>query len=229
MKGNIIEVDYAETNNLNKGHFIKKYFIQDENGNIKGMGSASGINAPTWTPKKPDDERFIGQPGEIKETIQRNGERFLTKIGNNGYAVKERHCGNHGYPDKHTNPHDHKIDWENNHPNLSSPINHPDEIPEFKTYRGDDMKTEYLGNNSFQSVDDFKYALLYGKEIVFKWNKSEYGIFYNTQNGDEFSICKSGSTDEHIVNRIEDVLDYMLQGRKLKDIITQVDVCLRNI
>ena len=52
------------------------------------MGSAYGGE---WKPKKPDDERFIGKPGEIKTTKDKNGNLRLTKIGEDGKAVSERH------------------------------------------------------------------------------------------------------------------------------------------
>ena len=38
MNGDIIEVDYAQTNNLSKGHYIKKIYGCV----VKGGGSASG-------------------------------------------------------------------------------------------------------------------------------------------------------------------------------------------
>lgn len=46
----------------------------------KGMGSAYGGK---WqpNPNKPQDQRFIGKPGEIKITFTSKGERFETKIG----------------------------------------------------------------------------------------------------------------------------------------------------
>lgn len=234
MKGNIIEVDYAKTNNYEKNIRGESFYIKKVTGYLlpfdeKGMGSAGGSNTPTWTPKKPDDERFIGKPGEIKESIQKNGEKYLTKIGTNGYAVKERHCGSHGYPNKHSSPHDHKIDWDNNHPNLSPPINYADDAPEFKYYRGNNMNVTKLNSNNFDSIDDFKNALLYGKEIVFKLGGIEYGVFYTTQNGDEFSLCKLGKTDEQEFENIEDLLDCQIQGKSLRDIITQIEVCLRNV
>lgn len=42
MKGNIIEIDYGETNNLSKGFFVKKTFITELTPLHKGGGSASG-------------------------------------------------------------------------------------------------------------------------------------------------------------------------------------------
>lgn len=151
----------------------------------------------------------------------------MFKIVNNGYAVNERHCGNHGYPNKHSSPHNHKIDWGDNHPDLSPPINYANDVPEFKDYRGNNMNVIKLNSNNFDSVDDFKNALLYGKEIVFKWDEIEYGIFYTTQNGDKFLLCESGKTDEQEFENVENLLDCQVQGKSLRDIITQIEVCLR--
>lgn len=48
MKGNIIEVDYAETNNFEKNFVVTKFFLEDEYG-VKGMGSVSSIpKFPGW-------------------------------------------------------------------------------------------------------------------------------------------------------------------------------------
>ena len=76
-----------------------------------GGGSAYGGE---WrpNPNKPEDQRFLGTPGEIKTTIMKNGEIFRTKIGGDGRAEKERHETDHKRPDKHSNPHDHLITWD---------------------------------------------------------------------------------------------------------------------
>ncbi|MCM1285144.1 MAG: DUF4417 domain-containing protein [Acetobacter sp.] len=56
MKGDVIEVNYSETNNLSKGFFVKKTFVTTFEPIHKGGGSASGENSanpkPTWYPKK---------------------------------------------------------------------------------------------------------------------------------------------------------------------------------
>lgn len=96
----------------------------------KGGGSAYGGE---WkpNPSKPEDSRYIGEPGEIKTTVM--------KIGSNGKAEKERHETNHGRGDKHTNPHDHIINWDSpdKHPVPGPLVNYYREVPEFKRYRGD--------------------------------------------------------------------------------------------
>lgn len=230
MKGNIIEIDYAKTNNLGK-NFITKFFIEDEYG-VKGMGSASGINTPNWTPKKPEDEKFLGKPGEIKETFNQHGERYLTKIGKNGYATKERHYSYHYNPNSHSNPHDHNIDWSGNHPNLGPPINYVEEIPEFKKYEGETMNSNIIMHNIdyFESVDDFKYAMLHGREAVFEWNGIEYGAFFEGEGDKSFFICEAYKDEKGMhFKSIDELLDFEVQGQSLKDIITRVNVIHRNV
>ena len=74
----------------------------------KGGGSAYGGK---WrpNPNKPQDQRYLGNPGEIKRTIMNNGDVYKTKMGPDGRAEMERHETNHNRGDKHTNPHDHRI------------------------------------------------------------------------------------------------------------------------
>ena len=74
----------------------------------KGGGSAYGGK---WrpNPNKPQDQRYLGNPGEIKRTIMNNGDVYKTKMGPEGRAEMERHETNHNRGDKHTNPHDHRI------------------------------------------------------------------------------------------------------------------------
>ncbi len=75
MKGDIIEVDYAKTNNLQKSNsslYIKTFYGYVDNTYRKGGGSASGQSSgnpkpeQTWAPKDKESERFLGKPGEIK-------------------------------------------------------------------------------------------------------------------------------------------------------------------
>lgn len=229
MKGNIIEVDYAKTNNLGK-NYITKYFIEDENG-VKGMGSASGIEKPDWTPKKPDDERFIGEPGEIKETLTQKGKRYLTKIGKDGSAIKERHYTDHGNSKIHSNPHDHTIDWSNNRPALGPPINYENKVPEFKKYEGEIMNNNIIIDDdyNFKSIDDFKDAILHGREVVFEWKGVEYGAFFEGEGDKSFIFGESYKDNDIFFRTVDDLLNCNIQGQLLKDIITQVTVLERNV
>lgn len=236
MQGKIITIDYAQTNNYTKEDDRKKGYIKKVTGyvlpyNEKGMGSAGNTDTPTWKPKKPEDKRFMGKPGEIKESVNRKGEKYLTKIGKNGYATKERHCGTHGYDSKHSNPHDHEIDWSNNHPNVGPPINYGSKIPEFKKYGGILMHNENIIEFSpFESIDDFKFCLTYGREIEFNWNGTDYGVFHEGEGKESFFICEAYKDEQgKYFETIDELLDYTIQGQPLKSFITQVDVFGRNI
>ena len=237
MKGDIIEVDYAKTNNLSKG-YIKKIFGYISN---KGGGSADGQSSgnpepkETWVPKDEEAKRFLGKPGEIIETIDKNGERRLTKIGKDGKAIKERHYSDHRKGHKHTNPHDHNIDWVDGHPKPSPPINYPkDNIPEFKSkeilkmYTKNDHILEYP---KYKSINDFKESLIYGREIVIKWNEIEYSIEYENDSMNDFSICEANKpkTEVHFKS-INELLNSKLNSSTcLKDVITEAEITWRNI
>ena len=233
MKGDIVEVDYGETNNLSKGFFVKKVcgFIE------KGGGSASGQNSgnpePIWYPKNGDAKRFLGKPGEMKETIDKNGERRLTKIGKDGKAVKERHFSNHKRPDKHTNPHDHEINWSNGYPNPQSPTNYPNgNIPEFKSLKGVYMYTKnehILEYPNYNDIDDFKESLIYGKEIEIRWKGIDFTIEYEQDR--IFSICEAYKPEtEKSFKSIDKLLELKLNtGDVLKDVVLQAEIMWRNI
>lgn len=234
MKGNIIEVDYAKTNNLEK-NYITKYFIEDENG-VKGMGSASGIEKPDWTPKKPDDERFIGEPGEIKETYistKKGGYWVFTKIGKDGKAIIERQVTDHGRPDLHSNPHDQKIIWSvpDGYPTLGPPINYFDgEIPEFKYYKTTGVYQMHENwNNDFKTEYEFKDTVNRGCDLCFEWKGIEYGIFPAENN--QWLVCLLGENHSQDVyyDTLDDVINHQLGNDKLIDICTKINVIERNL
>ena len=145
MQGNIVFVDYelSSWKYQNEDKPFVKFFtgrlLPHKNDDIiykrghvlsaleeKGMGSAFGGR---WRPKRPRDERLIGTPGEIKRTLieeKKNSYWAETVIGKDGYAVLERHYSIHTDGTVHSNPHDHIITWENNHPNFHKQINYFD-------------------------------------------------------------------------------------------------------
>ncbi len=244
MKGDIIEVDYAKTNNLQKSNsdlYIKTFYGYVDNTYRKGGGSASGQNSgnpepeQTWAPKNEDAKRFLGEPGEVIETFDKNGERMLTKIGRNGKAVKERHYSDHNKGHKHSNPHDHNIDWNDGQPNFSSPINYPkDNIPEFKSkeilklYTKNDHILEYP---QYKDVNEFKESLIHGREIVIKWNNVEYSIECENNTMSDFSICEANRPETEVhFKSVDELLNSKLNSDiYLKDIITKAEINWRNI
>lgn len=265
MQGDIIYVDYElsgwkylnkESLDLplhnKKGIIVNKTMLQPENFNkmysLKGSGSAYGGK---WKPKKTEDERFLGKPGEIKETFDKNGERRLTKIGDDGRATKERHFSFHNRPDKHTNPHDHMINWDSNrgNPLPQRPINYPDVVPEFKYYR--EVNTQMKVNKNivkneedqFKTISEFKWCVDCGGEVEFQWKGKSYSITHpdGRINIGEGYYIKDGKNYNVLSNEpcidiegmwgdtADDILEYIVGGDRLRDVITQVEVVVRTI
>lgn len=240
MRGDIIEVDYAKTNNLQKSNsslYIKTFYgyVNKGGGSANGQNSGNPEPEQIWSPKNKEAERFLGKPGEVIETFDKNGERMLTKIGRNGKAVKERHYSNHNKGHKHSNPHYHNIDWNDGHPNFSSPINYAkDNIPEFKSKEILKMYTknnQILKYQKYNSVNEFKESLIHGREIVIKWNNVEYSIEYENNTMSDFSICEANRPETEVhFKSVDELLNSKLNSDiYLKDIITKAEINWRNI
>ncbi|MCL2014505.1 MAG: DUF4417 domain-containing protein [Oscillospiraceae bacterium] len=200
---------------------------------VKGMGSAYGGD---WRPNpdKPEDERFLGKPGEVKNTNMPNGERYSTKIGENGRAVKERHWTDHKTPNVHSNPHDHNINWDpgRGNPIFEKPhINYPDGAPEFKSYEVKAMSNHIVlpkdHNMNFETISNFKWCMKANGEVQFKWNDKIYSIVHPI---DGILITEAYKSEtEKLCKDADDVLEYVIDGVRLRDIITKVKVTARTI
>ncbi len=251
MQGNIIYVDYERsswrhlayersyhTEDMDAfkigGTNTQKYDTMEAYRIGKGGGSAFGGE---WrpNPNKPQDSRYLGNPGEIKTTIMKNGDVFKTKIGADGRAEKERHETSHNRSDKHTNPHDHTIDWNNpdKHPELSPPINYPNGAPEFKQYeRMFSMDNRIIipdGSMNFETISEFKRSIKWGAEIEFVWNGITYGIVrYGTNQ--KITVYQANRPEtEMVCDTADDALEYMVGTDRLRDVITRVNVISRTI
>ena len=215
----------------------------------KGMGSAYGGG---WKPKKPSDERFLGEPGEIKSTVMPNGSVFSTKIGSNGKAVIERHHTNHGKPHFHSNPHDHKVSWDKNTgaPHLCDQTNYDDSVPEFKqnSNGGINKMSINSSNNcndlSFNTISDFKWCIINGGEVEFIFEGKAYsithlkndrivfgescyekdGAYYNTLSNSIYDI-----NNDFVANDIDTLLNCEINAKRLKDIIKTLQIVSRSI
>lgn len=202
--------------------------------NEKGSGSVHGGQ---WqpNPNKPWENRFFGEPGEIKHTFKptaKGGYWIDTKIGEDGRAIKERHYTDHTRPKYHTNPHDHLIGWngERGNPVWQDEINYFDgNIPEFKYYKimGENM-AKYDYEDNFSTKFEFKESVEAGSEIVFEWNDKEYGLFKVANQKWVLSPDDTGDNDVFFYN-IEDLLDYKIDNEKLKDICTKFTVIDRTL
>ena len=192
----------------------------------KGGGSAYG---GIWKPSKPEDERFLGQPGETKKS----GEKE-THIGVDGRADRERHNTDHNRPDKHSNPHDHEITWDERGPHPGPPINYTDDVPDFKKYKafyvgGIMMQRNTPEQNRFKTISDFKWCINRGGEVEFMWKGICYGVVrYGTNN--KITIYEAYKPEtEKVCDTADDALEYMVGTDRLRDVITQVTVIDRTI
>jgi len=193
-----------------------------------------------WWPKKPVDERYLGNPGEIIRTNSGRYDRD-TKIGADGRATMERHYTDHVLPKQHSNPHDHVVNWSpKGHPFLGRPINYWDgNVPTFKTMKGMYNMGRIIGvnsleDNAFTSIADFKHCMKCGGEVQFTYNGKDYGTFpflrQTPESHDQFYIWQTGNDDsEAWYDTTDELLEYIIEGKKLREIITQVEVFDRTI
>lgn len=200
----------------------------------KGGGSAFGGE---YKPAKPEDERFVGEPGEIKTSYAKDGSKIETHIGPNGLADKERHHTGRPNPEKHSNPHDHDINFISpvpNKPNFGPPINYWGDVPEFATKAGVNMSTAVHPNsfddNRFKTISDFKWSMICGGEATFEWNGTMYGVYRDGtyQSGEKYCICLTSGENLRCFDTIDALLEVPLGADRLRDIITQVTVWSRN-
>jgi len=262
MQGNIIYVDYDRSSWKYMSYEREKRQSADDLGSYriggqaylshdtmnalldvphtKGGGSAYGGK---WrpNPNKPEDQRLVGRPGEIKRTKDRNGNLIEDKIGVDGYATLERHNMDHGNPEIHTNPHDHEITWDNNFPAFGDYIHYPNGAPEFRGFiRGGyySMKNEVKGfpEYSFESISDFKWSMKSGGEVQFIWKGVRYCAFGNIPRDGKrmMLISRSGTAEMNRRNakwcdNADEVLEYMVGEDRLRDVVTQVEVFERTI
>jgi len=224
---------------------IKRCAYVNKHDAEKGMGSVEGGE---WQPKpnKPEEQRFIGKPGETKITYDKKGNAFQTKIGNDGRAEKERHNTDHNRAHSgHTDPHDHIIDWNKGFPDLGESINYPSgAAPEFKMFKGiETMEEFYLpsGDLKFSSISEFKWSLKCNSEIEFMWNGKAYTILplhpgfnigegYYTKDGIHYNTEDNTACEDIIgadYDTPEKLLNHAIDGQKLREIITQIDVIYR--
>lgn len=245
MTGNIIYVDYdlsswkhmnddivkdsgikhivGYTSCLNKPVITKTGFV------MKGGGSAYGGE---WVPKNANEERFYGKPNSIEKhhvDTKKGGYDVDVRYDNDGRADFERDYTDHGKPHTHSNPHDHTVDWSSGSPNPSSPINHYDGvIPELKKFSlGDTIMKNNVYNPDdykFESLSEFKMYLSTGWNIGFEYNGTEYGI-EGHDNSFDIWIYYGGDIATGIT--LDEVLEYKLDGVKIKDLILTAEITER--
>lgn len=204
---------------------------------LKGGGSAYG---GAWKPSKTADERFLGQPGEIKPTFTTKGDPIETHIGPDGKADYEIHYTDHGSPGSHENPHCHIITWDENGPHLNR-----GELPgkQYQTDRRNLKMGSFVGPNTleenrFKSISDFKWCMKRGGEVQFDWQGISYCCFgcVCPAPGKEprMVISQAGSVEVNTktakwCDTADELLEYMVGDDRLRDVITQVTVWDRTI
>jgi len=209
MEGNIVYVDYElslwkHEEDVGKAH--EGIRIVKRTGCVvfdKGGGSAFGGE---WRPSKAEDERFLGEPGEIKGTTLKNGEYYEDVIGKDGRSAYERQWTDHNRAHTgHTIPHDHKIGWDNpsGHPDPGPPINYPDgdypDLGDFlelfaqegmegfvisDAYQSEEKRVIPMDNQSsqqqnplnFKTISEFKWSMTYHSEVQFLYQGKSYTI-----------------------------------------------------
>lgn len=220
--------------NLNRDT-IEPFLIGGYTG--KGGGSAYGGK---WKPSKATDEKFVGEPGEIKQSFTKKGDLYETHIGPDGKADSEIHHSDHGTPMLHDNPHTHDIYWDELGPHLGK-IEHTEKA--FDGERGCfSMKTIVASNtfedDRFKTISDFKWCMKRGGEVQFEWKGTMYGCFGSVSPvvgaAPKMVICQAGSAEvntgtEKWCDSADEILEYMVGGDRLRDVITQVKVWERTI
>ena len=154
--------------------------------------------------------------------------------------MRERHYTDHKQDKYHTDPHDHEITWENNHPNPGSAINYPDgNVPEFKAFSQNNLKgSVIIMEDKYESITDMKQSIMWGGEVTFRIDSHvEYGIF-RLKSDDiilvvsdgykEKAVFENGNDELHFKN-VDDLLDYKLNGVSLKQVLFEAEITWRTL
>lgn len=84
-----------------------------------------------------------------------------------------------------------------------------------------------LEDNRFKSISDFKDCMVRGGEVEFIWNNKPYSI---THPNGKMSICQGNHYSEAFdAETVDELLDYLMDGVPLRDVITKVTVIDRTI
>ncbi len=98
--------------------------------------------------------------------------------------------------------------------------------------------TNSLEDNRFKTISDFKWCMKRGGEVQFDWKGISYCCFgcVSPSPGQEprMVICQAGTAEvnrrtEKWCDTADELLEYMVGGDRLRDVITQVTVWERTI
>lgn len=96
------------------------------------------------------------------------------------------------------------------------------------------MTTYYLNPDDlkFEDLNDFKHSLVYGGEIEFELQGTQYGAFREGEGDKSFYLCeayKDAPGESFFFRTSDDMLDFEIDSRPLRDFITEVIVWQRNL
>ena len=78
----------------------------------------------------------------------------------------------------------------------------------------------------FETVSEFRECTVRGGEPVFEWNGVRYGVCFA---GGGYCIARTDGSCERIYNTPDELFEYMVDGERLRDIITKVYIVSRSI
>ena len=85
----------------------------------------------------------------------------------------------------------------------------------------------YTGDaDHFQTISEFKECIIRGGEPVLTWDGIQYGVCFHD---DGYCIARLNGENERICATPDEVLEYMVGGDRLRDVITKVTVLSRTI
>ncbi len=79
----------------------------------------------------------------------------------------------------------------------------------------------------FESISDFKFCVSRGGEVQFNWKDKSYGIVHE-ENSIVFYEAMKGETEIEF-ETVDDLLDTIIDGQKLREIIKEIDVTERTL
>ena len=77
---------------------------------------------------------------------------------------------------------------------------------------------------SFKSIREFKACIICGGEPVFAWKGVCYGVCFH---GEGYCIAHEDGKGEQLCKTPDEVLEYIVSGDRLRDVITKVIVISR--
>ena len=173
--------------------------------------------------------------------------------GNAPDAVAERHYSNHGNPKLHSDTHDHLILWnpERGTPDPQLPIDYFNgNVP----YFGDFAKSFEISKTKekipmryvrldiqykpedyrFKTISEFKWSVIRGAEIGFTWKDRNYHVCSKvppSPGADPMILFYEDYKEdtEQWFQTPDEVLDCLVGGTRLREIVTQIEVTERTV